>query len=87
LWNALIDIGPKNRHRSCKSATLEEVAKHGYVLPPPGRFVGTKEAKGDTEPFEEKMKRLTAELAKQFEESKKLEKTIKDNLEGLGYEF
>jgi len=33
------------------------------------------------------MKRLTAELAKQFEESKKLEKTIKDNLEGLGYEF
>ena len=33
------------------------------------------------------MQRLTALLKTQFEEAEKLEKVIKDNLAGIGYEF
>ncbi|MES1191375.1 MAG: class I SAM-dependent DNA methyltransferase [Steroidobacter sp.] len=68
----------------CKSATLEEIKAHGYVLTP-GRYVGAEEVEDDGEPFEEKMKRLVAELNSQFEESAKLEVVIKANLKGLGY--
>jgi predicted GIY-YIG superfamily endonuclease len=39
------------------------------------------------EPFEAKMKRLTAQLAEQFKESARLEKDVRKNLKGLGYEF
>ena len=68
----------------CKSATLEEIAGHGYVLTP-GRYVGAEEVEDDGEPFDEKMKRLTATLFEQFEESKQLETAIRKNLTGLGY--
>jgi type I restriction enzyme M protein len=68
----------------CKSATTAEIAAHGHVLTP-GRYVGAEEVEEDGEPFEEKMKRLVAELSGQFEESAKLEKAIKANLKGLGY--
>ncbi len=67
-----------------KSATTEEIAAHGYVLTP-GRYVGAEEAEDDDEPFEEKMKRLTAKLEEQFAESAKLEAAIRQNLSGLGY--
>ena len=43
----------------------------------PGRYVGAAEAEEDGEPFEEKMRRLTEELERQFEESEKLEKRIR----------
>ena len=68
----------------CKSASLEEVEKHGFILTP-GRYVGALAEEEDTEPFDEKMKRLTKELAEQFKESDKLEREIKHNLEGLGW--
>ena len=68
----------------CKSATLEEVRKHDYILTP-GRYVGFEEQEEDEEAFEEKMKKLTAELAKQMEESKKLDEEIKKNLEKIGW--
>lgn len=51
----------------------------------PGRYVGAEEAEDDGEPFEQKMKRLTAELKGQFAESAKLESAIKENLKKLGY--
>jgi type I restriction enzyme M protein len=35
----------------------------------------------------EKMQRLTVQLKTQFEESERLEKAIKDNLAGIGYEL
>ena len=41
----------------CKSASLDEVRKHGHVLTP-GRYVGVEPQKDDGEPFEEKMIRL-----------------------------
>ncbi len=46
----------------CKSTTLDEVRKHGYVLTP-GRYVGA-EVQQDDEPFEEKMARLVAGAAR-----------------------
>ncbi|MEG5054936.1 MULTISPECIES: class I SAM-dependent DNA methyltransferase [unclassified Microcoleus] len=68
----------------CKSATLTEIKSHGYVLTP-GRYVGAEEAEDDDEPFDEKMQRLTQKLEKQFKESARLEKAIRDNFRGLGY--
>ncbi|MDA1231331.1 MAG: N-6 DNA methylase, partial [Planctomycetota bacterium] len=69
----------------CKSATTAEIAAHGHVLTP-GRYVGAEEVEDDGEPFEEKMPRLVAELKAQFAESAKLEKAIKANLKGLGFD-
>ena len=68
----------------CKSATTAEIATHGHFLTP-GRYVGAEEVEDDGEPFEEKMKRLVAELHTQFAESAMMEKLIKANLKGLGY--
>ena len=56
----------------CKSATLDEIAEHGYVLTP-GRYVGAEEVEDDGVPFAEKMEGLTRELATQFHESEKLQ--------------
>lgn len=68
----------------CKSATLAEISKHGYVLTP-GRYVGAEAIEDDGEPFEEKMKRLTATLRAQQVEAARLDAAIAVNLEELGY--
>ncbi|MCX6092678.1 MAG: N-6 DNA methylase [Candidatus Bipolaricaulota bacterium] len=68
----------------CKSATLDEIRKHGHVLTP-GRYVGAEEAEDDGEPFDEKMKRLTATLREWQAEAAKLDETIAENLRELGY--
>ncbi|VVM05538.1 hypothetical protein MAMC_00648 [Methylacidimicrobium cyclopophantes] len=68
----------------CKSATLEEIRKHGYVLTP-GRYVGAEAAPDDGEPFEEKMARLVARLREQQAEAAKLDAAIAANLKELGY--
>jgi type I restriction enzyme M protein len=68
----------------CKSATLEEIRKHSHVLTP-GRYVGAEAQEDDGEPFEEKMKRLTATLCEQQAEAAKLDATIAANLKELGY--
>ena len=68
----------------CKSATLEEVRKHGHMLTP-GRYVGAEAQEEDEEPFEDKMKRLTAQLREQQTETAKLDKAIADNLKSLGF--
>jgi type I restriction enzyme M protein len=69
----------------CKSATLDDIAKHDYVLTP-GRYVGAAEVEEDDEPFAEKMQRFSAQLKSQFEDSAKLEDQIRKNLAGLGYD-
>jgi type I restriction enzyme M protein len=69
----------------CKSATTALIAEHGYVLTP-GRYVGAADAEDDGEPFDEKMKRLTAELAEQFAESARLEESITASLKDLGFD-
>lgn len=70
----------------CKEATVEKIKEHDYALTP-GRYVGSEEIEEDDEAFEEKMKKLTAELKDQFEQSHELEKQIKENLRGIGYEL
>ena len=70
----------------CKSATLEEITKHEFVLTP-GRYVGAAAEEDDGEPFADKMARLTGQLKKQFEENERLEGQIKENLAGLGYDL
>jgi len=70
----------------CKSAETEQITEHGYVLTP-GRYVGVAADDADDEPLDEKMKRLTAELAVQFAEGRRLEEEIRANLGPLGYEL
>lgn len=68
----------------CKSATLDEIKSHDYVLTP-GRYVGAEETEDNGEPFEEKMQCLVEKLDRQFQESARLEAEIRANLQGLGY--
>jgi len=69
----------------CAGVSTEKIAEHGYVLTP-GRYVGASDAEDDGEPFDEKMKRLTAELRGQFAESAALEADIRANLASLDYD-
>lgn len=69
---------------SCKSATLEDIRKHDYVLTP-GRYVGAADIEDDGIPFETKMTEMSQTLYGQIEESAKLDEVIRKNLEGLGY--
>jgi type I restriction enzyme M protein len=68
----------------CKSATLDEIRKHGYVLTP-GRYVGAEVQQDDDEPFAEKMARLVAQLREQQAEAAKLDAAIAKNLQELGF--
>ncbi len=70
----------------CKSAALADINANDFVLTP-GRYVGSADVEEDSEPFEEKMIRLTQTLSKQFAEGAELEAEIKKQLEGLGYEI
>ncbi|MGX7376284.1 class I SAM-dependent DNA methyltransferase [Carnobacterium maltaromaticum] len=69
----------------CMSASLEKVQEHDYILTP-GRYVGLEDEIEDTEPFEEKMERLTTTLSEQFIQSHQLEEEIRKALGGIGYE-
>ena len=70
----------------CKSAKIEEIREHEYVLTP-GRYVGIEDVEDDGIPFDEKMENMTAELAELFAKSRHLEEEIRKNLGGIGYEF
>ena len=69
----------------CCSVSLEEIQKQGHILTP-GRYVGTEEQEDDGEPFEDKMRRLTALWQEQRAEGIKLDAMIEANLKGLGYD-
>ncbi len=68
----------------CRSAPLAEVRKHGHVLTP-GRYVGAAPREDDGEPFENKMKRLVAQLQVQQAEGARLDAAIAENLGNLGF--
>lgn len=80
------DENYENIQGFCKSANLEEIRNHEYILTP-GRYVGTKEKEADAEPFDDKIVRLTAELAEMFAKSRNLEDKIRGRLGDIGYEF
>ena len=69
---------------SAKSAALEEIRHHGHVLTP-GRYVGAAPQEDDGEPFQEKMTRLADQWREQQEEARRLDETIAENLEKLGF--
>ena len=68
----------------CKSASLEEIRKHGHVLTP-GRYVGAAPQEDDGEPFEEKMTRLSKQWREQQAEARRLDAAIEENLARLGF--
>ena len=63
-----------------------EIAKQDFILTP-GRYVGVEDAVDDGELFEDKMTRLTAELAEMFAKSNSLQTDIKSNLSKLGFDM
>jgi type I restriction enzyme M protein len=68
----------------CKSASLEEIAKHHYVLTP-GRYVGIPDEEDDGVPFAEKMRDLTSQLKDQMTEETRLNAEIKKQLAKIGF--
>lgn len=67
----------------CKSANIEEIIKHDFLLTP-GRYVGIKGETDDGIPFDEKIAKLTMELSKQIDEEIKLNIEIKKQLSNIG---
>ena len=67
----------------CKSATLEDIEKNGFVLVP-GRYVGAAFEEEDPEPFADKTKRLYGELQDLRKKGVELDKDIQRNLDYLG---
>jgi type I restriction enzyme M protein len=63
----------------CESATLPDIKAADYALTP-GRYVGAAAVADDGEPIEDKIERLTKELFEQFDESARLEKTVREQL-------
>ncbi len=68
----------------CKSANMDELAKHKYVLTP-GRYVGIPDEIDDGIPFEDKMTDLTTELKAQMEKEARMNENIKVQLEKIGF--
>ncbi len=70
----------------CKSAKLEEIQKHNFVMTP-GRYVGIPDEIDDGIPFEDKMADLTAKLSEQMEKEKELDEEIKKQLSNIGFKL
>ncbi|MDD4282651.1 MAG: class I SAM-dependent DNA methyltransferase [Bacilli bacterium] len=68
----------------CKKSDIDDIKQNDYTLIP-GRYVGAEEIEDDGISFDEKMKKITLTLSKQFKESKDLEEEIKKSLEAIGY--
>src|SRR5207249_3265773 len=68
----------------CKSAPLDEIRKHGWILTP-GGYVGAEEEEDDAEPFEEKMSQLAAELSEERTRGRDLDEEIRKSLEVIGF--
>ena len=65
---------------------LATVQKNDFVLIP-SCCVGSKSLEGDNETFDEKIKRLTAQVSQHVAECSRLVKLIQDKLEPLEFEF
>ncbi|WP_290596668.1 MULTISPECIES: type I restriction-modification system subunit M [unclassified Archaeoglobus] len=67
-----------------KVATIDEIAKNGYVLTP-GRYVGVKLDFDDERSFDEKMRTYSEELSRLLKEEEKLTEKVKEVIKSLGY--
>jgi type I restriction enzyme M protein len=68
----------------CKSAKIDEITKHGFVMTP-GRYVGIPDEVDDGVPFDEKMAELTTKLSEQMKKEKELDEEIKKQLSNIGF--
>jgi type I restriction enzyme M protein len=68
----------------CRAAKVDDVKGHGFVLTP-GRYVEAEAAEEDDEPFEERMKRLVAQLKEEQTEGRRLGREIEKSLTRLGF--
>ena len=83
-WHGTREADYADEPGFCKSASLEEIRKHGHVLTP-GRYVGAAPQEDDGEPFAEKMARLSAQWREQQAEAQRLDAAIEENLARLGF--
>ena len=70
----------------CKSATLDEIQAHGYVLSP-GRYTGSEAVDDDDESFKERLDEIVGELKGLFGRSDTLRIEVKKGMKELGYEL
>ena len=66
----------------CKSVSVDDIRAAGYTLTP-GRYVGAPAAEADGEPVHEKIARLTEDLLTALDESARLEKVVREQVEQL----
>jgi type I restriction enzyme M protein len=67
----------------CHSATIDEIRKQDHMVAP-GRYVGTADTDdSDNEPITDKVDRLTKELLANFDESARLDRIVRAQLEHL----
>ena len=85
-YKSFVDGSLEDEKGYCAAVSTEDIAKQDYILTP-GRYVGIEEQEDDGEPFEEKMMRLTSELAEMFERSLELQEEIKHKLKAIGFEM
>jgi len=70
----------------CKSANIEDIEKHGFILTP-GRYVGITHQEDDGISYEEKIEELQATLKAQIEKEAELNEKIKIQLAKVGIEL
>jgi type I restriction enzyme M protein len=71
----------------CKSASLEEIQGHGYILSP-GRYTGSEEVEDDGEEMlKEQLDELVGEFKGLLRRSDTLRIAVKNSLKELGYEL
>jgi len=68
----------------CRSASLEEVHQHGFLLTP-GRYVGSEQSDESHDSFADRMERLTEELAELMANGVEFDDRIRGSLDALGY--
>jgi type I restriction enzyme M protein len=66
-----------------KAARHSDISQYNFVLSP-GTYVGSLARKKDNEPFEDKIRRLAAELNQHADAANKLDVRIRQNLKALG---
>lgn len=82
--DAMIEGGYADVPGFCKSATLDDIRHHGYMLTP-GRYIESTKVDNNDKPFEENMKELCQQLREQQEASEELDARILVALKEIGF--
>lgn len=85
-WRGEADVGAyEDVPGFCRSASLEDVKAHNYVLTP-GRYVGAADVEDDNAPFGERFSALQSSLETQFAAAEQLATKIRATLLDLHHE-